>query len=137
MPKKRDKEQVVCPHLTWLLGQRNDVFFADGRSNRVNAGRHSLGMRDRTQAIENLKQLDRVRAVEFGLADASILKALEPEVLDLKEGETLYMNHVGRPLIVGGAGKKTQRRYRACSKNFARSPLRTACSAGTERTKMC
>jgi integrase len=118
MPKKRDKEQVVCPHLTWLLGQRNDVFFADGRSNRVNAGRHSLGMRDRTQAIENLKQLDRVRAVELGLADASILKALEPEVLDLKEGETLYMNHVGRPLIVGGAVKKTQRRYRAVFEKF-------------------
>jgi integrase len=118
VPKKRNKEQIVCPYFTWLLGQRNGVFFADGRSNRVDAGRHSLGTRDRSQSLENLKQLDRVRAVELGLADASILKASDADVLGLIEGETLYMNHVGRPLIVGGAGKKTQKRYRAVFQKF-------------------
>jgi integrase len=123
MPKKRNKEQIVCPYFAWLLGQRNGVFFADGRSNRVNAGRHSLGTRDRSQAMENLRQLDRVRALELGLAHSSILNAGEPALLDLNEGESLYRNHVARPLIVGGAGKKTQKRYRAVFAKFRKFAL--------------
>jgi integrase len=123
MPKKRNKEQIVCPYLTWLLGERNGVFFADGRSNRVDAGRHSLGTRDRNQALENLKQLDRVRAVELGLADSSILNAAEPALLDLNEGKVLYLNHVARPLIAGGADKKTQKRYRAVFEKFVKFAL--------------
>ncbi len=118
MPKKRNKERIVCQYFTWLLGERNGVFFADGRSNRVNAGRHSLGTRDQGQALENLKQLDRVRAVELGLADPAILNAADPESLDLGKGEDLYMASVARPLIAGGTEKKTQKRYRTVFKKF-------------------
>jgi len=122
VPKKREKERIVSQHFIWLVGQRNGVFFADGHSNRVNAGRHSLGTRDRDQAIENLKQLDRVRAVGLGLADPAILAASEPQALDLKKGESsgesLYMDFVARPLIAGGAGKGTQKRYRAVFEKF-------------------
>lgn len=123
MPKKRSKEQIVCPYLIWLLGQRNGVFFADGRSNRIDAGRHSLGTRDRSQALENLKQLDRVRAVELGFARPEILSAADPEALDLSKGQALYMAFVSRPLITGGAGKRTQKRYRAVFQKFEKFAL--------------
>ena len=123
MPKKRTKEHIVCQYFTWLLGQRNGVFFADGRSNRVDAGRHSLGTRDQSHALENLKQLDRVRAVELGLADPAILNAANPQALDLVKGELLYMDFVSRPLITGGAGKRTQKRYRAVFQKFRKFAL--------------
>ncbi len=118
MPKTREKERIVSQYFIWLLGQRNGVFFADGRSNRVNAGRHSLGTRNQHEAFENLKQLDRVRAVGLGLADPAILADADPQALDLTKGESLYMAFVARPLIAGGAGKKTQKRYRAVFQKF-------------------
>jgi integrase len=118
VPKKREKERIVCEYLTWLVGQRNGVFFADGRSSRVDAGRHSLGTRDQNQAIENLKQLDRVRAVQLGFANPAILNAADPQALDLNKGEVLYMDFVGRPLIAGGAGPKTPKRYCAVFQKF-------------------
>ena len=111
MPKKREKEKIICPYFTWLLGDRNGVYTVDGRSNPIDAGRHSLGTRERNQALENLKELDRVRAVELGLADPGILRTSDPQALDLKKGEELYLAFVARPLITGGAGKTTQRRY--------------------------
>jgi hypothetical protein len=43
MPRPHCKEKVVCRHFTWLLGRRDEVWQADGRSNRPNVGRHSRG----------------------------------------------------------------------------------------------
>ncbi len=118
MPKRREKERLVCTYFTWLLGERNGVFVADGRSNRVDAGRHSLGTRDRSKALDNLKELDRLRAVELGLADRSVLNASGSEALDLEKGRDLYMQFVGRSAITGGAGKTTVKRYRAVFGKF-------------------
>ena len=106
MPKKREKELFNCLYFVWLLGKRNGVFVADGRSNPLNAGRHSLGTKDRAEALERLKQLDRVRAVELGLADRGILNVSDSDVLDLEKGRDLYMKFVGRSAITGGAGKR-------------------------------
>ena len=118
MPKRRKKEQIICTYFKWLLGRRDGVYVVDGRSNRVDAGRHSLGTRDRDNALENLKELDRVRAVELGLADAAILNASDPQILDLNKGEDLYLAYVARPLIAGGAGKGTRKRYQAVFAKF-------------------
>jgi integrase len=118
VPKKREKEKLILPHFVWLIGHRDGVFTADGRSNRVDAGRHSLGTRDRNQALENLKQLDRVRAVELGLADRGILNHSGSQALDLGQGRDLYMQFVGRPAITGGAGKTTVKRYGAVFGKF-------------------
>jgi hypothetical protein len=115
VPKKRQKEQIACPFFSWLLGQRNGVFFADGRSN---LGRHSLGTRDRFQAIENLKTLDRLKAVEFGLIERSFLDDRESQLLDLEKGRHLYMTYVRRPAVAGGAGETTYKRYRAVFGKF-------------------
>jgi len=84
VPKKRDKEKIICPYFTWLLGDRNGVYTVDGRSNPIDAGRHSLGTRDRNHALENLKELDRVRAVELGLADRGILNASGSDALGVR-----------------------------------------------------
>jgi hypothetical protein len=73
----------------WLLGQRGGVYYADGRTNHPGAGRHSLGTRDYNEALDALKQLDLVKAVELGLADRTLLAAAQPGQLSLDEGRTL------------------------------------------------
>ncbi len=118
MPAKRKKERVACAHFVWLLGQRGDVYYADGRSNRPFAGRHSLGTRDRAEALEALKQLDLVQAVRLGRADPAALAALPPEPLNLAEGRRLYLQHVSRPRVVGGARPASAKRYRAVFDKF-------------------
>ncbi|HEY7422864.1 MAG TPA: tyrosine-type recombinase/integrase [Gemmataceae bacterium] len=59
MPRKRKKEQIRGQYFLWLVGIRsNGVYYADGRSNKQDAGRHSLGTRDRETALQQLAQLD-------------------------------------------------------------------------------
>jgi hypothetical protein len=73
MPAKRKNERIAGTYFVWLLGQRDGVYYADGRSNRPSAGRHSLGTRNYAEAVEALKQLDLVQAVALGRADGSLL----------------------------------------------------------------
>jgi hypothetical protein len=119
MPARRKKERIAGSHFLWLLGQRNGVFYADGRSNKIDAGRHSLGTKDYKEALEALKQLDLVRAVELGLADRAALKTAQP-LLSLEEGRRLYLAHVGRPALVGGARPVSVKRYRPVFDKFQR-----------------
>jgi hypothetical protein len=58
---------VACPYFTWRLFRRHGVYYADGRSGSRDLGKHSLGTRDRTQALESLRRLDRKKAEELGL----------------------------------------------------------------------
>jgi hypothetical protein len=118
MPARRKKERVVCAHFVWLLGQRGGVYYADGRSNRTAAGRHSLGTKDRTAALEALKRLDLARAVALGVADRSALSVGPPGRLDLAQGRRLYEDHAGRPRVVGGVRGSTAKRYRAVLDKF-------------------
>ncbi len=118
MPAKRKKERVAGTYFGWLLGQRDGVFYADGRSNRPAAGRHSLNTKSRAEALEAVKQLDLVRAVALGLADQSLLAPAVPDQLDLAEGRRLYLQHVNRPRVVGGARQASAKRYRAVLDKF-------------------
>src|SRR5207248_1912246 len=90
----------------------------DGRSNRQNLGRHSLGTRDRAQALEKLKRLDLVKAVEFGLADRRSLDHQPADVLSLEEGRRRYEDHVARPPVTGGVKRSSAKRYRAVLDKF-------------------
>lgn len=120
MPRKRQKEQIRCGHFTWLLGVRdNGVYYADGRSNRIDAGRHSLGTRNHKEAVAALQKLDVVRAVALGLALPSALQ-LEADQLGLDDGRKLYEGHVGRPRVVGGIKVVSSKRYRAVLDKFIR-----------------
>jgi len=104
MPKPRTKELIVCPHFEWLVGPRgNGVYYADGRSNDVDLGRHSLDTKDRAAALEALKQLDLVKAVETGRADKALLEQDPLTLLKLEEGRKQYLAHVGRAPALGGA----------------------------------
>src|SRR5262249_9935456 len=119
MPRKRKKEEVLGKHFVWLLGLRSGVYYADGRSNQPDAGRHSLGTRSRTEALQALQRLDVVRAVALGLADQALLLA-PLEQLSLAEGRRLYLQHVTRPRVGGGARPASAKRYRAVFDKFER-----------------
>ena len=113
----KDKQKVTCEYFTWLVGKRNGIFYADGRGNLPALGRFSLGTSNPTKAMEALKELDRVKAVEAGKSDRSILSA-SISAPTLTEGRTLYMDHVKRPIVTGGARQTTHKRYRAVFDKF-------------------
>jgi integrase len=117
MPAQRKKERVVGRYFVWLIGKRNGVYYADGRSNKINAGRHSLGVTDYDEALDAVQKLDLARAVALNLADPSLL-AQGPSQLSLEEGRQLYEEHVRRPRLVGGVKHSSCKRYRAVLDKF-------------------
>ena len=118
MPRKRKKEKITCRYFTWLVGQLSGVWQADGRSNSVDLGRHSLRTRDYEEAKEQLHRLDLVTAVERGLADRIQLEQANLKHLPLTEGSQLYLAHAGRPAVVGGVRASSLKRYRAVFAKF-------------------
>lgn len=120
MPKQRKKELIACKHFFWKLGERNGVFFADGRTgNRINLGRHSLGTKDKSQALEALKALDEQIAVEQGLiTEADLQFQDDNQLLELEKGWDLYRAHVSRPRVMGGAKPVSAKRYRPVFAKF-------------------
>lgn len=118
MPKKRQGELVTCAYFCWVLSKRRNIYQADGRTNKVNAGRHSLGTSDREEALRLLERLDTVQAVELGLADKSILNHGASTALPLEEGWERYLTYVKRPPIRGGTRPATPKRYRAVRRKF-------------------
>ena len=118
MPKPRKKKLVEGRYFAWLIGTRNGVFTADGRSNTPSLGRHSLGTRNRDEALQALEELDLTMAVRHGLADATLLQDMPAELLSLEEGRRLYEEHVKRPPVAGGPKPSTAKRYRAVFDKF-------------------
>jgi integrase len=112
MPANKKHEIVNCSYFSWRFHQRHGVWQADGRSNSPCPGRHSLGTKNRDEALKNLNRLDLVQAVKTGLADEAILHADRRAGIPLDEGVKLYLDHVGRPRVTGGAKPKTVGRYR-------------------------
>lgn len=117
MAAKRLKERIAGRYFVWLVGQRSGVYVADGRSNKLNAGRHSLGTKVYKDAMTALQRLDLVRAVALGLAHSSVLEP-DADQVSLDEGRRRYEEHVRRPRIVGGAKSTTNKRYRAVFDKF-------------------
>lgn len=111
MPMPRKNELFRCQHFTWRLFRRDGVWYADGRSNERNPGRHSLGTRNRAEAEANLGRLDHTRAVEMDLAKPETLRDAPPVMLTLDAGRRLYEQHLDRPRIAGGVRKSTKKRY--------------------------
>ena len=118
MPRRPVREKVACRYFTWLLGRRDAVWQADGRSNRPPAGRHSLGTDDHGEALRLLERLDLTMAVEHGLADPAALGPEHRDELSLDEGRRLYMDFVGRARVAGGVRSSSKKRYRAVSDKF-------------------
>ncbi len=115
------QEEVSGEYFRWLMGQRNGIYFADGRANQPPLGRHSLGTRDKSEALTELKQLDLSMAVRQGLADASLLKTEAQQILPpWADGRRLYESYIKRPLISGGPRPSTAKRYRPVLDKFIR-----------------
>ncbi|MBD3674539.1 MAG: site-specific integrase [Planctomycetaceae bacterium] len=113
MPKPRKNEEIKCRHFRWLLGQRNGVYFADGRSNEPSLGKLSLGTKNYKIALQDIHELDHKMAVKSGLADPTVHSPEESKLLPLTEGRRLYEKHVARPQIAGGPKPISRKRYRA------------------------
>ncbi len=118
MPAKRKYERFAGKYFTWTIVTRDDVYWADGRSNRINVGRHSLGTKIRAEAINLLPRLDLTIAIENKLAEPEALAQISEEILPLAAGRKLYEEYVARSRITGGTRKGTQKRYRAVLDKF-------------------
>lgn len=118
MPRKPTKERVAGQYFSLLVGTRNGVYYADGRGNTPDVGRHSLGTRDRAAALAALARLDRVQAVAAGRADRSALADEPADPVPLADGRARYLEYVGRPPVQRGASRKTVQRYRAVLDKF-------------------
>lgn len=110
MPKN-SQNQIVCEWFQWNLFRRKGVFYADGRMNSPKLGKHSLGTRDREDAMRNLRALDRRMAIEQKLVQ-STSRDCQAE-LPISEGWSRYENYCGRPNVTGGVSNTTSKRYRA------------------------
>ncbi len=111
MPRKPQNTPLVCEHFTWRLMVRSGVYYADGRGGKHDLGKHSLGTRDREEALDRLRQLDRQKAVQLGLAEA--YPSVPTSNLSIAEGWKLFMDFSGRAQAMGGVAPNTLKRYKA------------------------
>jgi integrase len=110
--KRKKNVKIQCRHFSWILSQRdNGVYYADGRSNSAPVGRHSLGTKNREEALELLAELDQQRAEDLGLAPRTKASTDKVRALPIAEGRALYEKHISRPRVTGGVQKSTQKRY--------------------------
>jgi integrase len=112
MPKPKINDEIRCAHHAWLLSLRNRIWYADGRGNTPSAGRHSLGTRDRDEAVRRLIELDRLRAEETGRIPRTTAAQANNTVLPLQCGRELYESYIARPRVIGGVSAATKRKYR-------------------------
>jgi hypothetical protein len=93
------------------------VYDADGRSNAVDLGRHSLATRDRDEALARVKKLDLKKAVDYGKAEKSTPDESNlPLTLEL--GRALHEEYTRRPPVLNGPKAAMRKRYRAVLDNF-------------------
>ena len=118
MPKPRKNEMVCCTFFHWRLSRRRGVWCADGRSNSIDIGRHSLGTRDKAEALKALGQLDEVCAIKQGLIEQPKASPVPSSKLTLAEGRRLFEAYIARPRVLGGVKPSTRKRYRTVFDKF-------------------
>lgn len=134
---RNQKSLLACEHYEWRLFRRDGVYYADGRGNTPNLGKHSLGTRDREEALTKLRRLDLVKAIETGKA---LPKASVPAgVPTISDGWQLFLDHSSRRT----KGKQSRlipihRKLRAALETLDRSqggPVFRAAQGGSLRTR--
>jgi integrase len=111
LPRGFEREPIRCPFFVWRFFQRDRVFYADGRGNKPNLGKHSLNTRNRQEAMDRLSELDLRMAVKLGRVPAT---SLTPNAdLSIPDGWSRFLAHCERPGILGGVSLGTKKRYRA------------------------
>ena len=118
MPRKPKDIPITCEYFTWRLFRRNGVYYGDSRGGKYNLGKHSLGTRNRDEALTRLRLLDQQKAVELGLADE---KAIQPgDAVTVADGWKLYLEYGGRSRVLGGVSPGTLQRYGAVCDNHVK-----------------
>lgn len=110
MPAHRKHEYIQGQYFRWRLFRRNGVWYADGRFEELNLGKHSLGTRDKADALSQLRKLDFTKAFEHGFA-RDIGVDLDNR-LDINQGWEMYLEHCDRPEVMGGVCRKTLNKYK-------------------------
>ncbi|MCA9250252.1 MAG: tyrosine-type recombinase/integrase [Phycisphaerales bacterium] len=118
MKRKRTEPSIRYRYFLWKLRIRNGVYLADGRGNTPPLGRHSLGTKNREEALRRLEELDCLKAVERNLADSNSLGRQQQEPVGLDDGWSQYREHLCRTEVLGGVDPKTTKRYRAVFDKF-------------------
>jgi hypothetical protein len=118
MPKPRKYEKIQCAHFKWQLLRRDGVWYADGRSNKHNLGRHSLGTRDKEEARQRLVELDIQRAADLGMIVRPKSQDSDKVSIALEKGRRLYEEHLERSPVTGGVRQSTRKRYRTVLDKF-------------------
>lgn len=102
----------------WSVFQRRQMYYADGRSNSPDLGRHSLGTRNRAEANQQLHLLDRKLAIENGIVVEPLGDTAFPAI-PIGVGMGQYLDHCRRPRVMGGKTEGTIKRYRSVGDKFA------------------
>jgi integrase len=110
MPRA-SKNRIAAQFFIWNLFKRDGVWYADGRHNEMNVGKHSLGTRDHREAVQAVRELDRRKAFDLGLCKEH--RRDGHAEIAIQDGWERYMRHAASPDVLGGAGERTQKRYRA------------------------
>jgi integrase len=127
MPKNQN-QSITCRYFAWRLFHRDGVYYADGRGGKYHLGKHSLGTREREQALEKLRQLDEAKAAEIGVAQA-VPTAASSSTTTIAEGWRLFFEHCDGNSVMGGASAATIKRYSAVRDKH----LQYCCKHGIER----
>ena len=109
MPIKRESALVPCRYYNWLLSKRGEVWQADGRSNDVDAGRHSLGTHNEDEARDIVHELDEEMAMKLGLIERKV--PVTRSGLTVLQAIEIFRAHKKRPVPVGGVEPQTLERY--------------------------
>lgn len=118
MPRKRKNQKFKAQYFIWMISQRGTIYQADGRSNTINVGRHSLGTSIYQEAIDAVYELDRIKAVEHGLLHVDELDRQEKGSLSLLEGRQHYEADISSSLLTGGVRQSSQKRYKTVLDKF-------------------
>jgi integrase len=130
MPRKPICPPIACEFFTWHLRDRDGVYYVDGRSTKQDLGKHSLGTRNREEAIAQLKRLDLRKAVELGMTNALQTPAIDN--VPVAEGWNIYLDFSGRSDVQGGVSPSTLKRYCAVRDKHVKFCARYAITSWNE-----
>ena len=116
---RNSKYEVQCRYYRWLIYSRDGVFQADGRSNTIDAGRHSLRTRQLEVAKKRIHKLDEKMAEKLGLIRFARRENDVNFKLTVKDGIEIYLNYIERPKIAGGIAESTRKRYKRSINSFS------------------
>ena len=116
---RNSKYEVQCRYYRWLIYLRDGVFQADGRSNTIDAGRHSLRTRQLEVAKKRIHKLDEKMAEKLGLIRFARRENDVNFKLTVKDGIEIYLNYIERPKIAGGIAESTRKRYKRSINSFS------------------